>query len=437
MQNNKNKTAEMETKPIPNLILSYSSATFFALFFDALYNIVDTLFISHGVSDNAMGGVSVVFPFMMIQAAIAQMVGGGAAALAAKHLGEKDYKKAGSITANAMLLFYSTAILTTILGFIFMSPVLKLSGVTDDIVPYAKEYFSIILIGNVFSTGFSSIIRAEGRMGYSLAIWLIPTAVNIFLDYIFISVIDMGVKGAALATVIGYFTSFLMSVIFFTKISCQDFSDIKINRHTAEDILIIGIPTLIQMSSMSLIFLLINRLLSKFGGSTAVNTFAYISKIAMLAVVPINAAAQAVSPIISYNYGADNKARIKDTLNLALLFTEFYAVIAAACAFLAPKFFINIFTDNYEIISEGAKALQMISPTLIFIPVVIILRSYFQSTGKKSKAIISSAGIIVFLIILLIVMPNIYNLNGIWISIPISYVLSTVLAVSLKIKCKI
>lgn len=398
MQNNKNKTAEMETKPIPKLILSYSSATFFALFFDALYNIVDTLFISHGVGDNAMGGVSVVFPFMMIQAAIAQMVGGGAAALAAKHLGEKDYKKAGSITANAMLIFYSTAILTTILGFIFMSPVLKLSGVTNDIVPYAKEYFSIILIGNVFSTGFSSIIRAEGRMGYSLAIWLIPTAVNIFLDYILISVIDMGVKGAALATVIGYFTSFLMSVIFFTKISCQDFSDIKINRHTAEDILIIGIPTLIQMSSMSLIFLLINRLLSKFGGSTAVNTFAYISKIAMLAVVPIN---------------------------------------AAACAFLAPKFFINIFTDNYEIISEGAKALQMISPTLIFIPVVIILSSYFQSTGKKSKAIISSAGIIVFLIILLIIMPNIYNLNGIWISIPISCVLSALLAVSLKIKCKI
>ncbi len=121
MQNNKNKTAEMETKPIPKLILSYSSATFFALFFDALYNIVDTLFISHGVGDNAMGGVSVVFPFMMIQAAIAQMVGGGAAALAAKHLGEKDYKKAGSITAflqhsysyhHTRIYFYVTCLKT-------------------------------------------------------------------------------------------------------------------------------------------------------------------------------------------------------------------------------------------------------------------------------------------------------------------------------------
>lgn len=427
----------METKPISKLILSYSSATFFALFFDALYNIVDTLFISHGVGDNAMGGVSVIFPFMMIQAAIAQMVGGGAAALTAKHLGEKDYRKAGSITANAMLIFYSTAVITAVLGFIFMTPILRLSGVTDDISPYAKEYFSIILIGNVFSTGFSSIIRAEGRMGYSLAIWLIPTAVNIFLDYIFISILDMGVKGAALATVIGYFTSFLMSVIFFTKISCQDFNNIKINFQTAKDIVIIGIPTLIQMSSMSLIFLLINRLLSKFGGSTAVNTFAYISKIAVLAVVPVNAAAQAVSPIISYNYGADNKARIKSTVNFSLLATEAYSLLAVIAVLFIPKAFIRIFTDNYEIINEGSKALQIISPALIFIPLTIILSSYFQSTGQKTKAIFSSAGIIVFLLILLLILPNIYSVNGIWMSIAIACMLSAVLAAAFKIKCKI
>lgn len=427
----------METKPISKLILSYSSATFFALFFDALYNIVDTLFISHGVGDNAMGGVSVIFPFMMIQAAIAQMVGGGAAALTAKHLGEKDYRKAGSITANAMLIFYSTAVITAVLGFIFMTPILRLSGVTDDISPYAKEYFSIILIGNVFSTGFSSIIRAEGRMGYSLAIWLIPTAVNIFLDYIFISILDMGVKGAALATVIGYFTSFLMSVIFFTKISCQDFNNIKINFQTAKDIVIIGIPTLIQMSSMSLIFLLINRLLSKFGGSTAVNTFAYISKIAVLAVVPVNAAAQAVSPIISYNYGADNKARIRSTVNFSLLATEAYSLLAVIAVLFIPKAFIRIFTDNYEIINEGSKALQIISPALIFIPLTIILSSYFQSTGQKTKAIFSSAGIIVFLLILLLILPNIYSVNGIWMSIAIACILSAVLAAAFKIKCKI
>lgn len=435
MDKNKNKAVEMETKAIPGLILSYSSATFFALFFDALYNIIDTLFISHGVGDDAMGGVSVVFPFMIIQAGIAQMVGGGAAALAAKHLGEKDYKKAGSVTANAMLIFYSTAVITTLIGFLFMSPILKLTGVTSDILPYAKEYLSIILIGNVFSTGFSSIIRAEGRMGYSLAIWLIPTAVNIALDYVFINLLNMGVKGAALATVIGYFTSFLMSVIFFTKISCQDFSEIKINRQTAKDIVVIGIPTLIQMSSMSLIFLLINRLLSKFGGSVGINIFAYLSKIATLAIVPINSVAQAVSPIIGYNHGADNRARIKSTLNFGLLITEAYAVIALIAVMIIPDYFISIFTDNSEIIRDGAVALQIISPALILMPIVIILSSYFQSTGKKTKAIISSASILIFLLILLAVLPQVFSLTGIWLSIPIACLLSALLSVSIKIKC--
>lgn len=435
MDKNKNKAVEMETKAIPGLILSYSSATFFALFFDALYNIIDTLFISHGVGDDAMGGVSVVFPFMIIQAGIAQMVGGGAAALAAKHLGEKDYKKAGSVTANAMLIFYSTAVITTLIGFLFMSPILKLTGVTTDILPYAKEYLSIILIGNVFSTGFSSIIRAEGRMGYSLAIWLIPTAVNIALDYVFINLLNMGVKGAALATVIGYFTSFLMSVIFFTKISCQDFSEIKINRQTAKDIVVIGIPTLIQMSSMSLIFLLMNRLLSKFGGSVGINIFAYLSKIATLAIVPINSVAQAVSPIIGYNHGADNRARIKSTLNFGLLITEAYAVIALIAVMIIPDYFISIFTDNSEIIRDGAVALQIISPALILMPIVIILSSYFQSTGKKAKAIISSASILIFLLILLAVLPQIFSLTGIWLSIPIACLLSALLSVSIKIKC--
>lgn len=433
---NKIKSEEMETKSLPKLIFSYSSATFFALFFDALYNIVDTLFISHGVGDNAMGGVSAAFPFMLIQAGIAQMVGGGAAAIAAKHLGEKNYKKAGSITANAMLIFYSTAVIMTLIGFIFMSPFLKMTGVTDEILPYAKEYLTIILLGNVFSTGFSSIIRAEGRMGYSLAIWLIPTVVNIILDYVFINIFNMGVKGAAMATVICYFTSFLMSVLFFTKISCQDFSKIQVNKNTIKEIILLGVPTLIQMSSMSLIFFLVNRLLSKFGGSTGINIFAYLSKIATLAIVPISSIAQAVSPIISYNYGAGNKDRIKSTIKFSLLTTETYSLFVVIAALFIPQTFIKIFTDNYNIINDGSTALKIITPALIFMPIAIILSTYFQSTGQKAKAILSSGSLIIFLLVLLFVLPNLYSINGIWLSIPIACILSAILSISLSIKCK-
>ncbi|MDE6470485.1 MAG: polysaccharide biosynthesis C-terminal domain-containing protein, partial [Eubacterium sp.] len=261
------KTDEMGTASLPKLIAKYSVVTFCALFFNELYNIIDTLFVSRGVGDNAMGGVSIIFPFMMIQGAISQTIGSGAATVVSKLLGKREYEKAGSVTACAMLTFYITSILITILGLILLTPLLRLFGATDDIMAYAKEYFTIILLGNVFSTGFSSIIRAEGKMVYSLLIWLIPTAVNISLDAVFIYALDMGVKGAALATVICYFTSFLMSVIFFKKISVQKFSKIKIEPKMIWEIITLGAPMLLQLGSMSILFMIINKALSASGGT--------------------------------------------------------------------------------------------------------------------------------------------------------------------------
>lgn len=186
------KNDEMRTQSIPKLITKYSLATFCALFFNELYNIIDTLFVSKGVGDNAMGGVSIIFPFMIIQGAVAQTIGSGSASIISRLLGKKEYEKAGNITIHAMFAFYLTSVVITIAGFIFMNPLLRLFGATQEIMSYAEEYFTIILIGNVFSTGFSSIIRAEGKMLYSLLIWLIPTAINVALDAVFIYALDMG-----------------------------------------------------------------------------------------------------------------------------------------------------------------------------------------------------------------------------------------------------
>lgn len=422
------KTAEMETVSIPKLIFRYSSVTFCALLFDALYNIVDTLFVSRGVGDDAMGGVSIVFPFMLIQGGIAQMVGGGAAVIVSQKLGEKDYRGAGSVTANAMLIFYSTAVIVTVIGYIFMLPVLNILGVTEDILPFAKEYFAVILAGNVFSTGFSSIIRAEGKMSYGLLIWLIPTAVNIVLDAVFIYGLDMGVKGAALATVICYFSSFLMSVVFFVKISCQKFSDIKIRFKTVKEILFIGVPTLLQTGSISLMFLLINHLLSKFSGTLGVNAFAYISKLAIFAVVPINAVSQAVSPIFAYNFGAGKGHRVKKTLKCSLCITTFYSILISLAVFFDPQLFVKIFTNNSEIILFAAHALKMISPALVFLSVALILSIYFQSLGRKLTAITTSASVLVFLIVMLFLLSYFFKTIGIWISLPAASVLSAAFA---------
>lgn len=424
----------MKTGSIPKLLLKYSCVTFIALFFNELYNIIDTLFVSHGVGDNAMGGVSIIFPFMLIQGAVSQTIGAGAASLVSKALGENQYEKAGNITQNAMCAFYGTAVVITAAGLLFIDPLLKLFGATPDIYPYAKEYFIIILIGNVFSTGFSSIIRAEGKMVYGLLIWLIPTAVNVLLDGVFIYGLHIGVRGAALATVISYFVSFLMSVLFFAKLSVQKFRRTPIKWKTIYEIVTLGVPMLLQMGGMSLLFLILNKAFAEAGGTLYVNMFAYVSKIITFALVLFSAVASVASPVIGFNYGAGERLRVKKTYNTALLICEIYSVFAVIITLCFSDKMIAVFTVDQSIIELGKNILCILSPAMFFVPIVLITGSYFQAVGKKLPATAVNGIMIVFAFLFILVFGKLFSVNGIYISIIASCVLSAVVSIVLK-KC--
>lgn len=432
MDSKKDKALEMEAKSIPKLVINYSAVTFCALFFNELYNIVDTLFVSKGIGDNAMGGVSIIFPFMLIQGAVAQTVGAGAASIVSRLLGKKEYEKAGNVTANAMCIFYITAFIITVLGLIFINPLLTLFGATGDILPYAKEYFTIILIGNVFSTGFSSIMRAEGRMVYSLLIWLIPTAINIALDALFIYGLDMGVKGAALATVISYFSSFVMCIIFFKKLSVQSFKIISIQMSIIREIIILGIPMLLQLGGVSLLFMVINKTLALKGGTSYLNAFAYAGKIITFAIVPYNAVSTAVSPIISYNFGADKKVRVKKSFNFSLIVCEIYSVIGIIITAVLSEYLIRIFTADNNIILLGGEMLKSVSPALLFLPAVLLTGSYFQATGKKTAAFLSNGLILILACVLIPLFAVKSDTMGVFSAITISCLLSAVISLILK-----
>lgn len=185
-QKAQNKAQALTTAPVTGRLLRHLPYTLASLLFSAFYNVADTLFVSHGVGDLAAAGISVVFPLTVLQGAIAQMVGAGAGALVSPCLGQKDYRAAGRVTKSAMAFFYTTALGITCICLLFRTPLLRLFGATAEILPYARTYFTILAAGNVFSTGFSSIIRAEGRMDYSLWIWLLPTGVNLLLDWLLI-----------------------------------------------------------------------------------------------------------------------------------------------------------------------------------------------------------------------------------------------------------
>lgn len=424
MKPKRKTTLSMQDTPLPRLIAGYALTTFCALFFDALYNLADTLFVGYGVGDDAMGGVSVVFPFMLFQGAVAQMIGGGAASIVSRRLGKSDYEGAGNATANAMFLFYTSSAAVSAIGLLFRVPLLRFFGVTEEIMPYAKSYFTVILLGNVFSTGFSSIIRAEGKMRYALCIWLVPTAVNVLLDYVFIYILQLGVTGAALATVFCWISSFLMSVFFFRKRSVQCFRAVRLSRKTMAEILTVGVPTLLQMSGISVMTLLMNRALAGNIGTLGVNAFAYMSKIIAFALVPFQALAQASAPILGFNFGAKNSSRVNGTLRLALLYSEIYAALGMLSAFLFAERIMYIFTDNAQISAFGAQGLRMLCGSLPFVPVILIVGTYFRAVGEKLRAAFSPCVLLAFSAVFTAILPKRNAGMGVWLSVLFACVLS-------------
>lgn len=424
MKPKKKTTLSMQDTPLPRLIAGYALTTFCALFFDALYNLADTLFVGYGVGDDAMGGVSVVFPFMLFQGAVAQMIGGGAASIVSRRLGKSDYEGAGNATANAMFLFYTGSAVVSAIGLLFRVPLLRFFGATEEIMPYAKSYFTVILLGNVFSTGFSSIIRAEGKMRYALCIWLVPTAVNVLLDYVFIYILQLGVTGAALATVFCWISSFLMSVFFFRKRSVQCFRAVRLSRKTMAEILTVGVPTLLQMSGISVMTLLMNRALAGNIGTLGVNAFAYMSKIIAFALVPFQALAQASAPILGFNFGAKNSSRVNGTLRLALLYSEIYAALGMLSAFLFAERIMYIFTDSAQISAFGAQGLRMLCGSLPFVPVILIAGTYFQAVGEKLRAAFSPCVLLAFSAVFTAILPKRNAGMGVWLSVLFACVLS-------------
>lgn len=422
-----NKAQEMGTKPISKLLFEYSITTFCAFLFSALYNTIDALFVSRGIGDKAMAGGSIISPFMMLQGAFAQMIGLGAGTLISSYLGKKEYKKAGNVTLNAMVIFYSTTAVISVICLIFLNRLITLFGATNDIREYAKEYFTIIVLGNIFSTGFSSIIRAEGRMKYALLIWLIPTGVNIVFDYIFIFVIKLGVAGVALATLMCQMTSFLMSILFFVKFSSQKFEFKNIKLNEIKDILTLGVNALLQSAGLSIIIFIINKILASVYDYTYITSFSYVSKMAQIAIVPLNAVTTALSPIISFNYSSSKYKRVKISLLYSLIYSYICSVIEMTVLFIFSKKLAMIFTSNQTIINQCNDIINILLISLLFVPAVLIISTYFQAIKNKKYAFLITA----FLLITISAFLFILKSNCIWFAMPISCFITFLLSIYL------
>lgn len=418
----------MEKERIPRLVLQFTLTTLIALVFNSVYTLTDALFVSWGVGDNAFGGVSVVLPFTMLQGAISTAIGGGAASLVSRRLGENDNRAASETAFNAFLTFYASAVVITALCFAFKKSIIQAFGVTDELYPYAEKYFVTLLCGNVFSTGFSSIIRAEGKKLYGLLIWIIPVSVNIVLDAVFIFACRWGVFGSALATVICQFTSFSMSVFFFLKLSSLKFKGVRPSFKLVRSILAVGLPSLVQMGSLSVLTLLLNNVIKIQSGTVGINAYSYVSKIISFAIVPIIAVAQGIAPVVGYNFGRQNRLRVKECNKFALVLAVCYAVLALAVLEIIPEWLLKLFTKDADIIALGKTAIRIVSISLPLAVLPYLSGVIYQAEGKKILALVINASCLAFLLALIFPLQRALGLDGVWWSYAAAFLGSTLLS---------
>lgn len=402
------------TQKISRLIAGFALTAFAGLLLNSVYSLTDALFVSWGVGNDAAGGISAVYPFVILQGAISTAIGTGAATLVSRRLGEGDAKGAAEVTASAMTAFYCVAALITATGFALMPRLLAAMGATGALAPYAKTYFSIILAGNVFSTGFSSVMRAEGNNRYSLLIWVIPITLNIVLDALFILVLKMGVAGSAAATVLSQFASFVMCVVFFTRFTVQRFKGVRPSLRTTGEIVAVGIPSLVQMGSLSLICLVVNSVLSKNDGATGVTAFGYVTRLMTYSVMPVAAVAQALAPVAGYNFGAGNAVRVRSAVNVSiaasLVCGAAVFVLAEACA----PWLMRVFTSDVVIVGYGAECIRITAAALPLMPVSVVTGAAAQSVGRKALAVAFYAAAPLAFLPFAFVLSRLTGTEGLW-----------------------
>jgi putative MATE family efflux protein len=360
-----------------------------------------------------------VSPVLIGLGAVATTVGAGGASVVSRALGQQQVAKAGRTVANTFLIFWAAAVVITILGALFIEPIVYVLGATDSIAPYAIEYGRIIFLGAITSTGFSTIIRAEGDARFSTAIWIIPVTTNIVLCWLFILVLQMGAAGAALATVLGQAISAGMSIYFFFFRRNRSYhikaSYFKPHWPLIGEVLTIGFPSLIKNFSVSLVIIVTNNLLKQIGGDTALSVFAIVNRLYSGLNMPQTGIVQGMQPLVGYNFGQKKFERVRETIRLSLSATVVYGSLVCVICLLIPALLIGLLSNESAIIVEGSTALRLLALAYPLTGVAMITAALFQSVGRAKEALLLTlGGIILVKLPVLLVASRLFSLTGIW-----------------------
>ena len=421
------------TAPLGRLMVSLAVPAVAAQLINVLYNIVDRIYIGHieGYGDVALTGVGVTFPIIMLISAFSAFAGMGGAPLASIELGRKDLQKAELILGNSagMIVLFS-AVLTV--GFsIFKTPVLYAFGASDVTVGYAASYIGIYLVGTIFvqvAVGLNTFISGQGESKTAMLSVVIGAVLNIILDPILIFVLDMGVRGAALATVISQAVSAAWVLRFLTSgrsVMKLRVRNMRLNADIVKRIAGLGVSPFIMQSTESMVSITLNSGLQNYGGDLYVGTMSIMTSIMQLILIPVQGIAQGVQPIISYNYGAGDRKRVKGTFMRLLVSGLLGTLILGGAAVLAPQIYAGIFTNNKELIALTCQVMPVYFLGITIFGLQSACQSTFLALGQAKVSLFIALLRKVFLLIpLALIFPRFMGVMGIYRAEPVADIIS-------------
>ncbi|MDO4190097.1 MAG: MATE family efflux transporter [Bacteroidales bacterium] len=415
------------SESIGKLLKSYAIPAIIAMTAQSLYNMVDSIFIGHGVGPLAISGLAITFPLMNLAGAFGSLVGVGASSLISIKLGQKDYETARKVLGNVLLLNIVIGLSFSVITLAFLDPIIMFFGASADTLPYARDYMEIILIGNMIThiyLGLNAVLRASGNPKASMIATIIAVLFNTVLDPVFIYGFHLGIRGAAYATVLAQIIALLWQLKFFTKgnqLLCITRDIFHFNRRIIGGIIGIGLSPFLMNMASCLVVTFMNQGLKTYGGDLAIGAFGIVNRISFLFLMVVMGLNQGMQPIAGYNYGAGKIERVKKVFRLTALCATIVTSIGFLIGEFTPRLIVRLFTDDNELLNLAVYGMRVVMCTFPLVGVQIVISNLFQSIGMAKKSIfLSLSRQLIFLLPSVLILPHWFGITGVWTSMPVS-----------------
>ncbi|MGM0509008.1 MAG: MATE family efflux transporter [Fusobacteriota bacterium] len=418
---------------IPKVLFQLALPAIIAMMAYAMYNVIDTIFIGRGVGALGIAGVSIVMPAQILFMGLAQLIGIGATSIFSRKLGERNYDEVNRVAGNTFFSLTLMGIILFIIGVSFPEEIIGLFGATEEIYPYALEYGKVIFLGALyisFPIALNNFLRAEGNAKDAMFSMLIGIVLNCILDYIFIFIFDFGIAGAAYATIISQFASFLYIIWYFKgqkSVVKYKLKYFKLNVRILKETCSIGVSSFARQSASSIIIVILNRSLAIYGGNMSIAVYGIIMKVVLFLIMPMFGLIQGMQAIAGYNYGAKLYDRVIEVVWLSIKISFIIGFVGTGFVQIFPEAIMGIFSDNRELILQGKNAMRIVVAVLPIVGVGITGSVLSQALGKAVPAFIFSLlrQVILFLPLMLILPRLGLGVTGIWLAFPIADLIAT------------